>query len=249
MIKILLLAIFTLNTNASDYEINAMVFYPSHYINKETNKPDGIIINVINRALKEVNKTVSFNILPIKRCMHSISHENEMACATLPLGKNSQYPNFIFHKESIGIKQHNVFLLSLKQEAPSKFKLEDLKNKSVSLFESEDLFYITKLKDLKARPITVATDLIALKFLKNKQSDFAVVYEHTFNHLTIDEQLRYEKLFIFDITSAYVAFNPKHPKSKNAMADLDQGLKIIKEKGILKKMSEESLINLKIDNQ
>jgi hypothetical protein len=161
-------------------------------MNRKTNKPDGIIINVIEKALSEVNKTVTFNILPIKRCIHTISHENQMACATLPLGKNSQYQNIIFNKEPVSYKKSKVYLLSIKKQNSKKFKLEDLKDKSVSLFESDDLYYKNKLLSLHAKPILLATDIIALKFLKNIQSDYALLFEQTFDHLPLEEQNIYE---------------------------------------------------------
>jgi polar amino acid transport system substrate-binding protein len=191
----------------------------------------GFAVDIVSAALGAVDCSVTFDVMPYKRCLQEVTQGRQLGCFDTT-GSDENRRNFIFHGTPLF---YGKILVFTHPDNQADFRPEFFRQKSFSVVRG-----YTYTDEFDADPginkIEVDSDLQTLALAARKRSDYAVVYEkvaafHTSNSPEIISPAPKPvfELVRFDL---YVSFSKKLPERSMAVANLlDRGLETIQTNG------------------
>jgi len=191
----------------------------------------GFAVDIVSAALGAVDCTVSFAVMPYKRCMQEVALGRQLGCFNTT-GSDENRRNYIFHETPLF---YGRILIFAHPDNPAEFRPGHFRQKTFSVVRG-----YTYTDEFDADPriakIEVDSDLQTLALAARKRADYAIVYEkvaafHTSNSPAVISPAPKAvfELVRFDL---YVSFSERLPERSRAVANLlDQGLQTIRTNG------------------
>ena len=191
----------------------------------------GFAVDIVSSALSAVNCTVSYAVMPYKRCMQEVAQGRQLGCFDTT-GSDENRRNYIFHKTPLF---YGKVLIFAHPDNPADFRPEYFRQKTFSVVRG-----YTYTDEFDADPrifkIEVDSDLQTLALAAKKRADYAVVYEKVaaFHISNSPEVISPAPNPVFELVrfDLYVSFSKKMPERSRAVATLlDRGLEAIRANG------------------
>ncbi|MEN9865745.1 MAG: hypothetical protein RL748_1335 [Pseudomonadota bacterium] len=212
-------------------------WYP--YSAVKDGKLRGFAVDLIRAAYAAVDMPVTFKSAPYARCLKLVQAGLEVGCFD-SLKDEKLTRDFLFHQEPIFRAEIGIFALS--GVAQTQLKPVHLKGKRVGV--THGYTYTDEVdQDASIRREVAPSDLLNLRKLLMKRSDYALVYTRVVDYLVT----RYPEEFKGKIRQVgmvsqdnlYVSFSKVHPDAARYAALLDQGLLKIRRNGQYAKIEEQ----------
>lgn len=230
-----MLCICFLFFGASSYAGNSIIIASNDYepYTSSKNGGEGVLLNIIEQAFKEVDLEVSFRFFPWKRCQDEV--DKGLAFAATPYFKTIERQAKYDFSDPI-LPMFNRWFYN-KENFPNGFEWSEMDDfQGYRIGGVLGYWYIADLQQLGLNPELVSNDLQNLQMLATHRIDFTIIDELTGNGLvrkylpsSLDNIGTLEKPYDFQYSHLLVSRN--YPNSEAIREKFNEGLRILKENG------------------